>query len=167
MATKTIGKIDYSVVMLANGMNENEPKRAYAYLQQKGNVTTEQLAKHIISHGSNFSLGTVTGVLADMAGCIAHLVLEGYSVTLNDIGIIYPSIRSKGAENAEQFTTEYITALTAKFMARGELANLRENVRFNRVPTRKAQALTLQAQTNGEATVNLVGGNNDDEDDGD
>lgn len=160
---KTIGKIDYSVVMLANGMNENEPKRAYAFLQQKGNISTEQLAKHIISHGSNFSLGTVTGVLTDLGECIAHLLLEGYSITLNDIGIIYPSIRSKGAENAEKFTTDHITALSAKFMARGELANLRENVRFNRVPTRKAQALTLQAQTNGEATVNLV---DDDEDDG-
>lgn len=166
MATKAIGTLDYSVFMLANGMNENEPKRAYAALQQEGNIDTPQLAKHVAEHGSVYSKGVVLGVLTDLAECIRHFILEGYSVDLEDIGIIYPSIKSKGAESADKFTTEHITSLTAKFRAKGALSDLRKAARFNRVPTRKAQAATLEAQMNGQETANWSNQNDDDEDDG-
>ena len=150
MATKAIGTLDYSVFMLANGMNENDPKRAYAALQQEGSITTAQLAKHVAEHGSVYSKGVVLGVLTDLAECIRHFVLEGYSVDLEDIGIIYPSIKSKGAESPDKFTTDHITSLTAKFRAKGALSELRKDAHFNRVPTRKAQAATLEAQMNGQ-----------------
>ena len=158
-----IGNLNYSVSMLANGMNENEPKRAYATLQLDGCVTTTQLAEHIAEHASVYSKGTVIGVLTELAECIRHFILDGYSVDLEDIGIIYPSIKSKGAENAEKFTTDHITSLSAKFRAKGQLKNLRQDARFNRVPTRKAQAATLQAQINGQETANWSNVNNDDD----
>ena len=161
-----IGNLNYSVSMLANGMNENEPKRAYASLQLDGNINTTQLAEHISEHGSVYTKGVVIGVLTELATCVRHFILEGYSVDLEDIGIIYPSIKSKGAETAEKFTTDHITSLTAKFRAKGALSELRKAARFNRVPTRKAQAATLEAQMNGQETASWANLQDDDEDDG-
>ena len=45
------GAISYSVQMRPNGMNENDPERAYASLQYAGTVKLEQLASHISEHG--------------------------------------------------------------------------------------------------------------------
>ena len=160
----TIGNLNYSVTMLANGMNENDPKRAYASLQLDGNITTAQIAEHIAEHGSVYTKGTVIGVLTELAVCIRHFILDGYSITLDDIGIIYPSIKSKGAESPEKFTTDNIISLTAKFRSRGELADLRSAARFSRVATRKAQAATLEAQNSGQTSADW---SDDDDDDND
>jgi len=162
-----IGNLNYSVSMLANMMNENEPKRAYASLQLDGNINTTQLAEHISEHGSVYSKGTVIGVLTELATCVRHFLLEGYSIDLEDIGIIYPSIKSKGAESADKFTTDHITSLTAKFRAKGALTSLRQAARFNRVATRKAQAAIVEAQNNGQTSADWSNLNDDDDEDGD
>ena len=157
MATKAIGTLDYSVSMLANSMNENDPRRAYASLQLEGSVSTEQLCEHITEHNSVFSKGVVIGVITEMAGCLRELLLQGYSVELADVGIIYPSIKSKGAASLEKFTVDNIISLTAKFRPRGKMANLLQDAQFQRVSTRKAQAATLAAQTQGQESADWSG----------
>ncbi|MBQ7495882.1 MAG: hypothetical protein IJT75_09075, partial [Bacteroidaceae bacterium] len=50
-----------------------------------------------------------------------------------------------------------ITSLTAKFRPRGKMANLLQDAQFQRVSTRKAQAATLAAQTQGQESADWSG----------
>lgn len=148
--------------MLANGMNENEPKRAYANLQQTGQVTISELAEHMNSHNTVFSRGTIVGILTEMATCCRELLLQGYSIELGELGSIYPVIRSKGAESAEKFTVDHITSFRAVFRKGKALKALRQDAKFERTITRKAQAAALKAQTEGSTSADW----GDTEDDG-
>ena len=158
--------IDYSVQMHPNGMNENDPERAYASLQYAGTVKLEQLASHISEHGSPYTRDTIVGVATALVDCIREHVMRGFKVEIGDLGTFKLSIKSKGAETADKFTTDHIISLTAKFRAKGALSDLRKAARFNRVPTRKAQAATLEAQMNGQETADWSNQNDDEEDDG-
>ena len=157
--------IDYAVTMLANGMNENEPKRAYAYLQSRGTLTIDELADHMVSHGCNYDRGDIIAVIIKLVGCTKELLLDGYRVQLGDLGQLYLSCKSKGAENAEKFTTNHITSINVNLRASKQYADMAQRVSLHRVPTRRAQAATLKAQIEGGTTADWSN-INDDEDDG-
>ena len=159
-------KIQYSVSMLANMMNENEPKRAYASLQQTGQISLNELAEHMNAHNTLFSRGIIVGILIEMATCCRELLLQGYSIELGELGVIYPVIRSKGAESADKFTVEHITSYRAVFRKGKALQNLRQDAKFERTITRKAQAATLKAQMEGNTSADWSNINDDDENEG-
>ena len=139
--------------MRANGMNENDPKRAYASLQLTGKVTLNELAEHMAAHNTVFSRGTIVGILTEMTACSRELLLQGYSIELGELGSIYPVIRSKGAESAEKFTVDHITSFRAVFRKGKALKALRQDAKFERTITRKAQAAALKAQTEGSTSA--------------
>ena len=128
-----------------------------------GVVDLNTLATHIIDHNSTFSRGTVVGVLIELGTCVRELLLQGYKVSLGEIGEFYPSIHSKGASSMELFTTDNIRRVKANFTMGSALQNLTQDAQFTRVSTRYAQAATLAAQMKGETTVDI---SPDDEDDG-
>jgi len=150
-------KIQYSVSMRANGMNENDPKRAYASLQLTGKVTLNELAEHMAAHNTVFSRGTIVGILTEMTACSRELLLQGYSIELGEMGTLTPSLKSKGAESLSKFTVDNITTYRAIFRNGKALKNLRHDAQFERTTTRKAHAITLKAQTEGQESADWSG----------
>ena len=63
-------KVKYSTAALQNPMRPDEDKKFYAVLQTTGTITTDELIEHISEHGSNFSEGTIAGVLRDIVSCV-------------------------------------------------------------------------------------------------
>ncbi len=148
-------KIQYSVAMMRNPMDEQEPAKAYANLQQTGTVDIDELADHITDHNSVFSKGTIVGILTELSVCIRELLLQGYRVVLGGLGSFVPTISSTGASSKEKFTAENIKSLTARFTPGRALQQLLRDAEFEKTSTRRAQAATLAAETKGETTVDI------------
>ena len=145
--------IQYSVVMLPNPQKPEEAKKAYAYLQLTGNIDINELAAHIISHGSNFSKGTIVGVLTDLVVCTKELISQGYKVSLGDLGSFEPSISSTGAKTKDEFTDANIKEIRVNFNIGDGLLNLRRNATLQRTSTRAAQAAALKAENEGKTVA--------------
>ena len=142
--------IQYSVALLANPQKPEEAKKAYAFIQLTGNVDINELAQHIIDHGSNFSKGTVVGVITDLVTCTKELLSQGYKVCLGDLGSFEPSLSSQGAKTKDEFTDANIKTVNVIFTKGYDLENLRRNVSLQRTSSRKAQAAALAAENEGK-----------------
>jgi predicted histone-like DNA-binding protein len=67
-------------------------------------------------HNSAFSKGVITGVLADLVECVRELAYEGKSVKIDNLGIFRVSMKSKGVEDAKEFSAS--TDITSKWQVR-------------------------------------------------
>ena len=68
----------------------------YARVEYKGTIGVRELADHMHHHNTAFSKGIITGVLGDMVDCIKELVLNGYTVKIDDLGIFKASVDANG-----------------------------------------------------------------------
>ena len=148
-------KIQYSVGMMGNPQHANDPKKAYAKLQQTGVVELNELAEHITEHNSVFSKGTIVGILTELGVCMRELILQGYRIVLGTIGSFAPGIKSLGAITAKEFTASNISEFKVKFQAGRTFDNLLRDAEFEKTATLRAKAATLAAETNGETTVDI------------
>lgn len=168
-------KIQYSVCMMSSNPSEkNSELRAYPKLQLTDTVDINELARHLKSHNSIYSRGTIVGMLTELCDCIREYILQGYKVQLGDLGAFAPAITSNGTETMEEFTALDITSMHVNFTPGSSLKNLRQDAKFEKTSSRAAQAATLAAQVAGKDTVDLTkpdssdsgnnsGGNNGDD----
>ena len=85
------------------------------------------------------------------------MLLEGYKVSLGDLGNFYCTLSCKGAESAQKFNpANHITSVNVNWEAGAEFTDLRKDAEFNCVATRAAQEATLKAEKAGETTVDLA-----------
>ena len=68
----------------------------YARVEYKGTIGVKELAAHMHQHNTAFSKGIVMCVLGDRVDCIKHLVLDGYTVKIDDLGIFKASVDANG-----------------------------------------------------------------------
>ena len=155
MATKQINTIKYSVALMGNPLHDDDPKKAYAFLQINSCVTTEQLAAHMAAHNTIYTRGVIKGVLTDMGSCIRELVAQGFKVELADLGHFVPAINSIGAATLEDFTADNIRNLRVRFEPGEDFENIKAEADFEYVPTRHAQAAVKAAQKAGETSVDI------------
>lgn len=156
-------KIQYSVSMMKNPISKDDPEKAYANLQQTGNISLDELADHINAHNTVFSKGTIVGILTELSVCMRELILQGYRIVLGTIGSFVPSIKSKGASSRELFTSDNIIQMGVNFSPGNTFDNLLRDAEFERTSTRRAQAATLAAETKGETTVDISKPDQEDE----
>ena len=89
-------------------------------------------------------------------------LLEGKKIRLGDLGDFSVSLTSKGAETAKAFTAQNITGVNVVWDCGQEFKNLLADAEFNLVASRSAQAAVLKAVKAGSTTVDLTGGNEND-----
>lgn len=91
-------------------------KKWYSKIAYMGTVDTDGLAKHIMEHGTIYTDDVVLGLTRKLMHCIGELLRSGYKVKLDDIGTLYISCHSTGADTYEDFDpSKNITALRVKF----------------------------------------------------
>ena len=154
--------IKYSLAMRANPMKPEEEKRAYATLQSNGLVTLDDLTDHIRAHGSNFTEGTIIGVLRDMVVCAREALIEGNYVELGRLGKLKLTISSEGSAAGvdkdgnpvtayQAFTEDKIKALNVIFEpGQGLQWDLAKDVNFEFTTSRAAQAAAKRASKEGK-----------------
>jgi predicted histone-like DNA-binding protein len=101
--------------------NEKLPKcygKYYGKVLHRETLDTDDLANHIMSHGTLYTDDVVLGVTRKLMRCIAELLTEGYKVKLDGIGTLYLGASSTGADSSEDFDiSKNITRIGVKFLA--------------------------------------------------
>ena len=159
-----IQKIKYSVALMANPQKPDEPKKAYAYLQQTGTVSLAKLAQHIKEHGSPYGRDVILGVITAIVDCTKEFLSQGFKVDLGDLGAFTPSIKSEGQGDRtnedgtttpalKAFSSDNIIGLRVGYRMSEIFDDLRTEAEFQKVASRKAQAATEAAQLNGDESA--------------
>ena len=146
--------INYSVSQMVNPQDQEEVKY-YAHAQAVRNLDINDFAKHIAAHGCVYSRADIAAVLTMAVDCIREQLLEGNKVNLGELGAFSIALRSKGTEKADDFTANRIYAVNVNWTPGKNFKDLLEVAEFRKVPTRKAQAAVLAAETAGQSKVEL------------
>ena len=146
--------INYSIMLLGNPFDKNEPKKAYAKAQINGEMTLKELSTEV-SKRSTVHRADVSGVLIATVECMFEALKSGKQVDFGELGKFRLQLSSDGAESAEKFTSNHITGASIQFIPGDDLKNLFANLDFNVVATRAAQAAVLKAQKAGETMVDI------------
>ena len=133
----------------------SEKQNAFAIAQYSEVMTVEKFARHISDHGSVYSRADIAAILYMAVDCIREQLLEGKKIRLGDLGDFSVSLGSTGAETADRFSAQNITAVNVVWDAGKEFKSLLKDAEFNLVPTRAAQAALIKAIKAGENTVTL------------
>ena len=141
---ESIQKVRYSLGFRKNPMDENEPAKVYANVQLTDTVTLAQLAKHIKEHGSPYGRDVVLGVLTAIVDCTREYLTQGFKVDLGDLGSFEPSIRQVGASSFDNFSSDNITDYRAIYAMSSFFDDMRKDVHFQRVLTRKDEKAKMQ-----------------------
>lgn len=121
-----MGQIKFCKVPRKNLQNPEGPQKTYAVSQSRGVIDIAKLAKHMASHNSLFSQGTIMGILTDEVACIRELLCDGWIVKLGDLGTFNVNLKSNGVMESvpdEQtgkkpvFTAKDITGVNVTYKA--------------------------------------------------
>ena len=134
---------------------KTEKQNAYAIAQYADVMNIEKFARHISSHGCVYSRADISAILYMAVDCMREMLLEGKKIRLGDLGDFSVSLTSKGAETAEKFSAQNITAVNVNWECGAEFKNLLADAEFNLVASRKAQDAVLKAIKAGETVVDL------------
>ena len=137
--------IDYSFVTRLSSIYSKKKKKAvYAIAQRKETVTTDDIARHISSHNSVFSEGTIVGLLRDAQRCIMEHLLAGDRVDLEELGAFYTTIASRGAVSSEEFDESYIKSINLRWLPSKDMRKKIQHVELRQVPTRTEQRKAIK-----------------------
>ena len=134
---------------------KTEKQNAFAVSQYSDVMTIDKFAKHISSHGSVYSRADISAILYMSVDCMREQLLEGKKIRLGDLGDFSILLSSKGAEDADKFTSQNITDVKVQWEPGQEFKNLRDDAEFQLVASRSAQAAVLKAIKAGKASVDL------------
>lgn len=90
-------KVQLYKVQNQNKKNEKAFGKWYARVAARGTVTTRQLAKHIVDHGSPFTEDLVYGVIIAYIDCTREMLLQSHNVQLGNIGTFRGIVTGPGA----------------------------------------------------------------------
>ena len=134
---------------------KSEKQKAFATAQYTDVMTIEKFARHIATHGCVYSRADISAILYLAVDCMRELLLEGHKIRLGDLGDFSIALTSKGAEAADKFTAQNITAVNVVWDCGQEFKNLIADAEFNLVASRSAQAALLKAIKSGSTVVDL------------
>lgn len=132
-----------------------EVQKAFAVAQYSEVMTIDKFAKHIANHGCVYSRADIAAILYLAVDEMREQLLDGKKMRLGDLGDFSVSLTSKGAENADKFTSANITGVNVVWEPGADFKNLLVDAEFNLVASRSAQAALLKALKAGESKVDL------------
>jgi len=152
-----MGKIKYSVreTTVKWGTHTGE-KRYSGNLQTNGTISLDKFAEHMANHDCKYNKGDIYSVLIQMSKCVREFILDGYKVSLGDLGVINPRIKQKASKVREEYTASNITDLYATLKIGPALVSMRGDASFEYAPTLASQALLVAAVREGATTVDLT-----------
>ena len=148
--------IDYSISVKSSkpGTKKADVKetKAYGQAQIRKKLTLEEFAAHIREHGCVYDKGDIAAIITKTIRCLREQLLLGNSIVLGDLGTFAPTLKTKGATLAEDFSTANILAVNVKWTKSRDFkgTELRKDAEFNLVGTRSQQAETSKTIKNQE-----------------
>jgi predicted histone-like DNA-binding protein len=106
-------------VQVKDGENKRQKvQKTYGKIIYRKTLTLDDMAEHIMKHGSVYTDDVVIGVITKLKNCMQEMLADGHKVKLDGIGTLYPTLTSEGVENAKDYNaTENVTRVGIAFLA--------------------------------------------------
>jgi predicted histone-like DNA-binding protein len=118
MGTIQVKKYGRKVTIGKVGQERQKVEKTYGKIIYRGTLKLNDMAAHIMKHGSVYTEDVVLGVITKLKNCMQEMLAEGYKVKLDGIGTLYPVLTSQGVEDAKDFSAqENITRIGVAFLA--------------------------------------------------
>lgn len=132
--------INYSIAMMSNPSQKEDPKRAYGVAQYAEKMTLDQFSEHISSHGCVYDADDVKAILGKAVKCLREMLLAGKKVELGSLGEFSVSLQGKGADTAAEFSPAiHVSKVNVVWSPGSRFANLKDEATFQLVPSRDEQ----------------------------
>ena len=113
-----IQKVQRTVQVKDANNTRKKVQKTYGKIIYRKTLTLDDMAEHIMKHGSVYTEDVVIGVITKMKSCIQEMLADGHKVKLDGIGTLYPTLTSAGVDNAKDFSaTENVTRIGIAFLA--------------------------------------------------
>ena len=148
--------IDYSISVKSakpgTKKDQIQVTKAYGQAQIRKKLTLDEFAAHIREHGCVYDKGDIAAIITKTIRCLREQLLLGNSIVLGDLGTFAPTLKTKGATLAEDFSTANILAVNVKWTKSRVFkgTELRKDAEFNLVGTRSQQSETNKTIKNQE-----------------
>ena len=107
------------------GENRQKVTKTYGKIIYRGTLGLNEMAEHIMKHGTVYTEDVVIGVITKLKNCIQEMLADGYKVKLDGIGTLYPVTTSSGVADAKDFNAqENITRVGVAFLADQSMKSL-------------------------------------------
>ena len=120
--------------------------KTYGRLVYHDTMSTSDLCRHMMKHGTIFTSDVVKGVVEKFIQCFEELLLEGNKIKLDGLGTFYLSINTEGVANEKDFTANNVKAIRVKFI--GDQG--KESEYATKMLTNKARFRSLGEETPSE-----------------
>jgi predicted histone-like DNA-binding protein len=118
MGTIQIKKVAKTVTTGKQGETRQKVKKTYGKIIYRGTLSLNDMAEHIMKHGTVYTEDVVIGVITKLKSCMQELLSDGYKVKLDGIGTLYPTLTSEGVADAKDFSAQdNVTRLGISFLA--------------------------------------------------
>ena len=163
MGTIQIKKYERTVTVGKGSAERQKVKKTYGKIIYRGTLKLNDMAEHIMKHGSVYTEDVVIGVITKLKTCMQEMLADGYKVKLDGIGTLYPVLTSEGVADAKDYSAqENVTRLGISFLAdQGKksvyVAALRVAVaRHPAATTRRAAALRVALRRQAVVTTRVA-----------
>ena len=113
-----IQKVQRTVQVKDADNTRKKVQKTYGKIIYRKTLTLDDMAEHIMKHGSVYTEDVVIGVITKLKSCMQEMLADGHKVKLDGIGTLYPTLTSAGVENAKDFSaTENVTRIGIAFLA--------------------------------------------------
>ena len=118
MGTIQIKKYERTVTVGKGSAERQKVKKTYGKIIYRGTLSLNDMAEHIMKHGSVYTEDVVIGVITKLKTCMQEMLADGYKVKLDGIGTLYPVLTSEGVADAKDYSAqENVTRLGISFLA--------------------------------------------------
>ena len=148
--------INYSVNPRINPLNPNAAPKYFACAQADRILDINDFARHISSHGCVYSRADIAAILTMTVDCVKEQLLAGNKVKLGELGDFSIALCSHGTKTREEFVPAKIHKINVNFTPGKLFKGLIDEAQFQKVSSRLAQQAILDAETNGDKSVNLA-----------
>lgn len=131
--------IKYSLVKRKNPLKKDAPLKVHATAQANEVLSLDDIAQHIISHGSVYDKGLIKGVVETVAECVREQLLNGNQVVLGELGKFEIALDCEGADSYTEFGDKNIKDIHVRWKPSKSLKNLREEATFEEHLTRQVE----------------------------
>ena len=140
MGTIQIKKIEKTVTTGKIGEERQKVKKTYGKIIYRGTLSLNDMAEHIMKHGTVYTEDVVIGVITKLKSCMQEMLADGYKVKLDGIGTLYPKVTSKGVDDAKDYSAQDdITRVGISFLADQSKKSI-----YKASATRSATSLSTQ-----------------------
>ena len=113
-----IQKIQRTVQVKDGDNKRKKVQKTYGKIIYRKTVNLDDMAEHIMKHGSVYTEDVVIGVITKLKSCMQEMLADGHKVKLDGIGTLYPTLTSEGVEDDKDYSpSENVTRVGIAFLA--------------------------------------------------